>query len=58
MALNIENEETPARKGARPGLDAILAEVAEVQAFVADLPDRDTRTAEEILGCDDAGLPS
>ena len=37
--------------------DVLLAEVAEIQGFVADLPDCDTRSAEEILGYDDAGLP-
>jgi antitoxin VapB len=35
----------------------LLAEVAEIQRFVAELPDRDLRTADEILGYDDAGLP-
>ncbi|MEJ7811448.1 MAG: type II toxin-antitoxin system VapB family antitoxin [Gemmatimonadaceae bacterium] len=35
----------------------LVAQVAEIQAFVAALPDRDTRKAEEILGFDDRGLP-
>jgi antitoxin VapB len=35
----------------------LMAEVAEVQRFVADLPDRDTRSPDELLGYDDAGLP-
>jgi len=35
----------------------LLAEVGEVQRLVAALPDRDTRTAEEILGYDAYGLP-
>jgi len=34
-----------------------LAEVAEIQRLVASLPDRDTRSAEEILGYDALGLP-
>lgn len=37
--------------------ELLLAEVAEIQRFVADLPDRDTRHPDEILGYDDAGLP-
>ena len=32
--------------------------VAEIQDFVAALPDRDLRRAEEILGYDARGLPS
>lgn len=36
----------------------LLAEVRQVQALVASLPDRDTRTADEILGYDERGLPS
>jgi hypothetical protein len=39
------------------GLEALLAEVAQVQALVADLPDRDVRSPEEILGYDERGLP-
>lgn len=37
--------------------ELLLAEVAEVQSFVADLPDRDARTPDEILGYDETGLP-
>ena len=36
----------------------IIASVARIQAAVAQLPDRDTRTPEEILGYDANGLPS
>ena len=36
---------------------SLIAEVEEVQAFVASLPDRDPRTPDEILGYDDFGLP-
>ena len=35
----------------------LLTEVAELQAFVRSQPDRDARTAEEILGYDALGLP-
>lgn len=35
----------------------IRATVAELQAFVASLPDRDKRPADEILGYDGFGLP-
>jgi hypothetical protein len=38
--------------------DALLADVSDIQAFVASLPDRDTRPADEILGYDDFRLPS
>jgi antitoxin VapB len=35
----------------------LLADVGKIQAFVASLPNRDTRTADEILGYDEFGLP-
>lgn len=35
----------------------LLAEISEIQQLVAGLPDRDTRTPEEILGYDPLGLP-
>jgi len=34
-----------------------LGTVAEIQAYVAALPERDPRTPDEILGYDAAGLP-
>lgn len=37
--------------------DLLLAEVAEIQRFVAGLPDRDARGADEVLDYDDLGLP-
>jgi antitoxin VapB len=37
--------------------EVLLQEIAEIQRFVADLPDLDTRTADEILGYDRHGLP-
>lgn len=37
--------------------DLLDAEVAEIQAFVASLPDRDSRSPDEILGYDARGLP-
>jgi antitoxin VapB len=38
--------------------DLLVRDVEALQRFVADLPDRDTRSAEEILGYGPAGLPS
>ena len=38
-------------------LRAAVADVASIQMLVASLPDRDGRSAEEILGYDDFGLP-
>ena len=35
----------------------IAADVAEIQAFVRAQPERDSRTAEQILGYDNFGLP-
>ena len=37
--------------------EVVWAEVQELQSFVATLPDRDTRSADEILGYDALGLP-
>lgn len=37
--------------------DLMDAEVAEIHAFVAALPNRDARTDDEILGYDSFGLP-
>ncbi|HEY7768356.1 hypothetical protein [Longimicrobium sp.] len=46
--------------GLRPDREhnTLLADISDLQAFVASLPDRDTRSADEILGYDDFGLPS
>ena len=41
----------------KDSVEILLQEVREIQSFVADLPDRDTRTPEEILGYDHHGLP-
>ena len=38
--------------------DLLLAEVAEIQTFVAGLPDLDARSPDEILGYDERGLPA
>ncbi len=38
--------------------DLMDAEVAEIQAFLAAIPDRDDRSPEEILGYDSHGLPT
>jgi len=37
--------------------EMLWAEVEEIQRFVVDLPDLDTRPADEILGYDQHGLP-
>lgn len=37
--------------------DRLLREVEPIQAFLEQLPDRDTRSADEILGYDQHGLP-
>ena len=49
-SLNIKNTEAHL-------LASELAEVKEIQAFVAALPDRETLSPEEILGYDEYGLP-
>lgn len=38
-------------------IELLWAEVVEIQRFVSDLPDRDTRSAEAVLGYDGHGLP-
>lgn len=42
----------------RRGQEWMRGDVRDLQDFVASLPDRDTRTPEEILGYDDRGLPA
>jgi antitoxin VapB len=42
------------RQRERAGL---MSDIRQIQAFVASLPDRDPRTAEEIIGYDELGLP-
>jgi antitoxin VapB len=37
--------------------ELLMAELEEVQRFVASLPDRDVRSPEEILDYDERGLP-
>jgi antitoxin VapB len=39
------------------GRAQLRAEVADLQAFVASLPDLDSRSAEAVLGYDEFGLP-
>jgi antitoxin VapB len=51
------SESLRAERDQAAGIDSLLAEVREVQSLVAELPDRDLRTPEEILGYDDRGLP-
>ncbi|HST62651.1 MAG TPA: hypothetical protein VLK84_28355 [Longimicrobium sp.] len=37
--------------------NCLIADVADIQAVVASLPDLDTRSPEDIIGYDEAGLP-
>jgi antitoxin VapB len=39
------------------GIDALLAEVRQVQELVAALPDLDARDPDTILGYDELGIP-
>ncbi|TVR52077.1 MAG: protein transcription factor [Gemmatimonadales bacterium] len=55
-AVTTAIQETLARTPEAPDAAALLAEVAEIQRFVAELPDRDPRSPEEILGYDEQGL--
>ena len=56
MPRNIKHPDVdPARELARPNL---LEEIAEIQNRLARHPVLDPRSAEEILGYDDNGLPS
>ena len=41
----------------RRNTGAVERDVAEIQTFVASLPDRDTRPGDEILGYDELGMP-
>ena len=43
---------------AGPDPERRLAEMRAISRRVARLPDRDTRSAEEIIGYDENGLPS
>jgi antitoxin VapB len=56
-AVTTAVRETLARRTADPDVNALLAEVKELQRFLSDLPDRDRRSADEILGYDEFGLP-
>jgi antitoxin VapB len=56
-AVTTAVRETLARRTTAPDVEALLAEVRELQQFLADLPDRDRRSADEILGYDESGLP-
>ena len=40
------------------GQERQLAEMREISRRIAQLPDRDMRTADEIIGYDENGLPS
>lgn len=49
-------ERLASRKRRRP--HRLLEDIAELQAVVRAQPDRDLRSADEILGYDDFGLPA
>ena len=55
-AVTTAIQETLARTPEAPDATALLAEVLEIQRFVSELPDRDPRSPEEILGYDEQGL--
>ncbi len=43
--------------GAVNAMARLLADVANIQAFVASAPDRDPRSCDAIIGYDERGLP-
>lgn len=55
MAVRNELAKTPRLK---KGSEAIMAAVVKIQAQVAKLPVLDHRSADEILGYDELGLPN
>lgn len=55
-AVTVALRERLARVRARSMGDLLRAEVARIQAFVASLPDLDSRTDDEIIGYDEFGL--
>ncbi len=57
-AVTVSLRERLASVQRHPEPAGLEAAVAEIQDFVAALPDRDLRCAEEILGDDERGLPS
>lgn len=56
-AVTVALRERLAALRRRASPQGVLAEVAELQAFLRAQPDRDTRTPDEILGYDAFGLP-
>lgn len=56
-AVEVALSERLARLRQAHGVEQLLQEVERVQAFVRSLPDRDRRSADEILGYDEFGLP-
>ena len=56
-AVTVALRESLATRRQGDSFHLLWAEVSEIQRFVADLPDRDTRSPEEILGYDQDGLP-
>ena len=51
------SESLRASRETEAGVEALLAEVRQVQALVAELPDRDVRPPDEMLGYDELGMP-
>ena len=51
-------ESLRARRGPGAGVEALLESVSQIQRLVAEVPDRDTRGPDEILGYDERGLPT
>lgn len=56
-AVTVALRERLATMRSRIRRDLLHTDVAKIQAFVASLPERDTRTEDEILGYDEFGLP-
>ncbi len=50
-------ESLRAERGPDAGIETLLAEVRQVQDLVAELPDRDVRAPDEVLGYDELGMP-
>jgi len=57
VAIRTAAEERLRRVSGDKGGRSLAAELLEIGARCAALPDRDSRSADEILGYDDHGLP-
>lgn len=56
-AVTVALRETLQRAARADEGPVLIREVKEIQRFLADLPDRDSRSPDEILGYDHRGLP-